>query len=549
MPIDGCFIHYLVDELSNEILNYKINKIYQPAPLEIVLQIRGKNETGLIQNKQLLISSKLDAPRVHLLNKKITNPEVPNNFCMLLRKYIERGVINKIVQYQNDRLIEFHITAYNELDDLNSFILIFEIMGRNSNIILLNSDFIIIDALRKLPPSSENSRTIIPKALYTYPISNKEINPFIDEIPPVLDALQGLSKPLLHTLNEMPNTLVKDFLNQEIKPVIYQTEKKKDFYAYPLSSDYKVISTYLTLSEMLENYYNESLKTVNYNAVEMEKTITKELKKAQTKLNNLEQDLTAAKENLKYSNIGILLQSNLYMVKKGDSKVIVYDYLDSFKDIEINLNPLLDPSSNLKAIFNKAKKAQKALVEVKKQIEKVQNEIEYFNTILFQISISSTTDLDEIKSELVLNGYIKSHQKIKKKQQKLNILSYNLEDVIIYIGKNNTQNDYITHKLSSSNDYWFHVQKLSGSHVIVKVLDNNPNYIMSEKVIRTAANLAAYYSTARTSSSVPVDYTKVRNLKKVPGTKGSFVTMTNQKTIYIDPDISLINELTKKENE
>ena len=141
--------------------------------------------------------------------------------------------------------------------------------------------------------------------------------------------------------------------------------------------------------------------------------------------------------------------------------------------------------------------------------------------------------------------YFKSNQKNKKKPQKIDLLSYSIEDVIIYIGKNNTQNDYLTHKLSASNDYWFHAQKLSGSHVIVKVPENNPNFIMSETIIRTAANLAAYYSTGKNSSSVPVDYTKVRYLKKVPGMKGSFVTMTNQKTIYIDPDFDLIKNLDK----
>lgn len=545
MSIDGCFIHYLTDELNKEILNFKINKIYQPAPLEIVLQLRGKNETGLIVNKQLLISSKLDHPRIHLLTKKISNPEVPNNFCMLLRKYIERGVIKEIKQYQNDRLIELHINAYNELDDENTFILIFEIMGRNSNIILLNSENTIIDALRKLPPSFDNLRTIIPHAKYNYPSSTKLINPFNQEIPLLLDNLQGVSKQLLNTLNELDNSNILNFLNQEIKPVIFKTEKKLDFYAYPLSNDYEVISTHQTLSEMLEEYYNESLKTVNYNAVELEKTIQKELKKANIKLSNLTLDLQKAKENLKYSNIGILLQSNLYKIKKGDNKVIVLDYFNNNEELEINLNPLLDPSSNLKAIFNKAKKASKAQVEVKKQIDIVLKEIEYLNTILFQLSIADNKDLEEIKLELSLNGYLKSNQKYKKKQQKIEFITYKVDDILIYVGKNNTQNDYLTHKMASSNDYWFHTKNLPGSHVIVKIPENDPNFIMSEKLIRTAANIAAYYSTGKTSSSVPVDYTKVRYLKKVPGMKGSFVTLSNQKTIYIDPDINLIKNLSQ----
>jgi predicted ribosome quality control (RQC) complex YloA/Tae2 family protein len=545
MPIDGCFIHYLTDELNKEILNYKINKIHQPAPLEVVLQLRGKNETGLIVNKQLLISSKLDSPRIHLLSKKISNPEVPNNFCMLLRKYIERGIISKIIQHENDRLIELHITAYNELDDENSFILIFEIMGRNSNIILLNSEFTIIDALRKLPPSFDNLRTIIPHAKYRYPESLKSINPFLDDIPLLLDGLQGISKQLMHSLNELNHEEIKNFLNQQLQPVIYKTEKKLDFYAYPLSNEYPVISHHLTLSNMMENYYNDSLKTVNYNAVEIEKTIQKEAKKATIKYRNLQEDLEKAYENIKFSNIGILLQSNLYKVKKGDKSIVVNDYFNNNEEIEIILNPLLDPSANLLAIFNKAKKASNAIVEIKKQIDKVALEIEYLNTILFQLSIADNTDLEQIKQELVLNGYIKSNLKNRKKPQKLDILSYRIEDVIIYIGKNNTQNDYLTHKIASSNDYWFHAQKLSGSHVIVKVPENNPNYEMNELIIRTAANLAAYYSTGQTSSSVPVDYTKVRYLKKVPGMKGSFVTMTNQKTIYIDPDLNLIKNLLK----
>ncbi len=545
MSIDGCFIHYLTTELNKEILNFKINKIYQPAPLEIVLQLRGKNETGLIVNKQLLISSKLDHPRIHLLTKKISNPEVPNNFCMLLRKYIERGVIKEIKQYQNDRLIELHINAYNELDDENTFILIFEIMGRNSNIILLNSENTIIDALRKLPPSFDNLRTIIPHAKYNYPSSTKSINPFNKEIPLLLDNLQGVSKQLLNTLNELDNSNILSFLNQEIKPVIFKTEKKLDFYAYPLSNDYEVISTHQTLSEMLEEYYNESLKTVNYNAVELEKTIQKELKKSNIKLSNLTLDLQKAKENLKYSNIGILLQSNLYKIKKGDNKVIVLDYFNNNEELEINLNPLLDPSSNLKAIFNKAKKASIAIVEVKKQIDIVLKEIEYLNTILFQLSIADNKDLEEIKLELSLNGYLKSNQKYKKKQQKIEFITYKVDDILIYVGKNNTQNDYLTHKMASSNDYWFHTKNLPGSHVIVKIPENDPNFIMSEKLIRTAANIAAYYSTGKTSSSVPVDYTKVRYLKKVPGMKGSFVTLSNQKTIYIDPDINLIKNLSQ----
>ncbi len=536
MPLDGCFVHYLVSELNKELQNGKLNKVYQPNNLDLVFQIRCADK----QNKQLLISSRLDAPKIYLTIDKYKNPENPNNFCMVLRKYIERGIIRKITQHQNDRIIILEINCFNELDDEKTYYLIIELMGRNSNIILIDSDFIIIDAIRKLPPSSTNLRTIIPHAKYLFPESNFLLNPFSTNEFNNLDLFQGLSKRLKESLEQLESNEITSFLNQPIKPVIYQNGSKIDFYAYPLSTFDKILFEANSLSKVLEKYYSNYKITNNDLTIVYEKTLKKELKKAYHKLDNLNIDLNNAHQNLENTDLGILLQANLYRIKKGDSEVKVNNFLNNNELITIPLDPMLDPSENLKQVFTKIKKAKTAIIELDKQITIINNEINYLSTLLFQITIATPFDLEEIALELINNGIIKSKGKVKKKNQTVSFLTYKVDEVIIYVGKNNYQNDFLTHKLARNTDYWFHVKDLPGSHVIVKLPTND--FKLTEEIIRTAANIAAYYSKAKGSSSVPVDYTQVKNLKKVPGTKGSFVTLTNQKTIYIDPDFELISK-------
>ncbi len=536
MPLDGCFIHYLVNELNEELHNGKLNKVYQPNNLDLVFQIRCADK----MNKNLLISSQLDSPKVYLTEEKYINPNTPNNFCMVLRKYIERGIIKTITQYQNDRIIQIEINTFNELDDEKTYYLIIELMGRNSNIILIDSNFTIIDAIRKLPPSTSNLRTIIPHATYTYPVANELINPFTMTSFLDLNLLQGVSKPLMEQLQELDSDQVKAFLNQPLKPVIYKNGNKLDFYAYQLSTLDEVIFEADTISKMLESYYTNYKIVTNNKAGLYEKVLKKELKKANHKLANLTQNLDSAKQNLQNTDIGILLQANLYKVKKGDTTVEVNNFLNNNEVITIELDPMLDPSTNLKQIFTKIKKAKTAIIELDKQIKIINNEIEYLSTLLFQVSISNATDLEEITLELIANGMIKNKKNMKKKNQIPTFLTYKIDDVIIYVGKNNYQNDYLTHKLAKATDYWFHVKDLPGSHVIVRLPSND--FKLTELIIRTTAMIAAYYSKAKDSSSVPVDYTQVKYLKKVPGTKGSFVTLSNQKTIYIDPEKKVIDQ-------
>lgn len=545
MSMDGIFVHYLTDEFNNTILKAKINKIYQPNPLEILLQLRTSNQTF-----QLLISASLDSSRIYLTKQGFENPQVPGNFCMILRKYIERGIITSISQYQNDRLIIFTINTYNEMGDNADYRLIVEIMGRNSNVILINEDNKIIDSIRRVPPTENNNRYIIPKATYVFPIQNDLLNPFeVDDSYPMAN-YQGIAKVIQNEIMNYYDGDVKKFLENKIVPNIYTKENKQDFYCFLLSSfNSDSILTFKTLSEMLDYFYNVCKQTINYTNMDLIKQVKRLITHQNTKLANLIDDLNKAEENLKYKDLGILLQANLYMVKKGMTSINVIDFIHNGEEITIDLNPMLDASKNLKQIFNKGKKASNALIEVTNQINKTKEEIRYLNDILSMLEFATASELDEIKLDLITNSeqYKNKTKKLSsKKNNKISIQHFNYEDVTIYVGKNNIQNDYLTNKLARNNDYWFHVKDGSGAHVVVSVPNNNPSFTLSEQVIRLAASIAGYYSKYSKSSTVPIDYTKVQYIKKIPGTKGYHVTYTNQKTIYIDPDYELIKQYLRK---
>ncbi|MBS5852499.1 MAG: NFACT family protein [Bacilli bacterium] len=536
MPYDGILIHFLISELSEKLVGGKINKIIEPSSLDLCLQIRSKNQTdNKIKNYQLFISSSLDMPRIYLTDRKISSFESPKNFCMVLRKYLERGIITKIEQIDNDRIIVFHISSISELGDNINYRLIVELMGRNSNIILINSQNIIIDAIRKLPPSEDSKRLILPKATYSYPPSNTTINPFlIDESNQYdIDMLQGVSKLAKDAIKNSHQSL-KNYLQHPLNYAIYQIDKKYDFYILPLFNYQIIKDGFDSINMMLDVYYKDYRTIYNDKAKALKKIIKNKIIHLQNKIDHLQNDLEVANENLKYNEIGILLQANLYKVQKGMDKIIVDDFFHH-QPLEIQLDPMLDPSNNLKKLFAKSKKAKNALSMIDLQLKITSNEIKYLDEISNQIDFANNIDLEEIKMELIKNKYLKDKKESKPKNKKINITKYILNNNEILVGKNNIQNEYITHKLAKSYDWWFHVKDAPGSHVIFKV--PTPSYILTEQDIRFCANLAASFSKFSHSSSVPVDYVLVKYLKKIPGMKGSNVTFNNNKTIYIDPSI------------
>lgn len=533
MPYDGIFIHFLVEELQNMLVGGKVNKIAETGSFDLVFHIRAKNALGKIINHQLLISTSLDMPRFYLTKQKLESLDTPRNFCMILRKYLDRSILQEIKQLDNDRVIIFNFNSANELGDAKKYSLIVELMGRNSNIILTNSQNIIIDAIRKLPPSDNVTRIILPKALYQFPNSDHQINPFTLDDNTLPENLQGTFKGAYFTM--MENHLsFKAFLQTLRSPYIYQQNNKYDFYLFPLNNVDMVESDFTSISQMLEVFYRKYRRIDTDKAKDLKRHLKSKITHLKTKMANLETDLEAAQDNLKYNDLGLLLQVNLYKVQKGMDKITVEDFTTDNHLVEIPLDPLLDPSINLKKIFIKAKKAKNALIFVNEQLKLTLAEINYLEEILSQIDFASSTDLDEIKDELIDNKYLKAHKKSFSKNKRINLTSFVFNGNEILVGKNNIQNNYLTHKIANSFDWWFHVKDIPGSHVVFRM--PYKDYVLTEDDIRYCANLAASYSKAKYSSSVPVDYLEVKYLKKIPGIKGSKVTYTNQKTIYIDPN-------------
>lgn len=550
MPLDGTFLHFLTSELNEEMGGFKINKIYQPSFNEILIQARGKNKEGVFVSKDLYISCSLDKPKIYITTKKHNNPDVPLNFTMLLRKYIDRGIIRSFEQHSNDRILKIIVDASNELGDSKTFIIIFELMGRNSNIVLVNENYQIIDAIRKFVPSDSNTRTIIPKAMYEFPSKTGMINPFeIEEIKEEdYSNLEGCAKILQNELKEKGISNIKSFLNKQIFPTLYTFDKKTDFYFIHLDSLGAVKEeTFDTLSMLLEKTNESSDIVANYQVNNLVKHLKRILSNKRQKIGNLEQDLSNARENIKFNNLGILLQSNLYLVKYGMKEVTVSDFMNDFQDVIIPLDPLLSPSDNLERIFKKGKKASTAISKINEQLALTNDEIDYLEEIIEQLNFANNNDFEEIKSELTKLGYLKKKlDKKKAKQKKVLLSKIQLEKSYLLIGKNNIQNEYLIHKVARKNDIWFHVKDAPGAHVVLFVPDNDEFYRPTEEEIRLASNVASYFSKFSKSSSVPVNYTKIKNLKKIPKHQGYNVIYTNNKTIYIDPDEAIIAKYNLK---
>ena len=533
MAIDGVLIHHLVNEIKDKILNGRINKIIQSNQTDVILQIHN------FKNYNLLISVSYTAPRVYLTNDKPYSPQTPYNFCMVLRKYLERGIIKSIKQIDNDRIIVIDVEGKNELGDTIIYQLIIELMGRSSNLILINEQNKIIEVLKRhFPNNLETSRIMIPKATYKYPEKRNMINPFIDTYNIKIEELnniEGLSK--YHKQEILFLNSVSDFINKEINPTIITIENKKVFSPYKLESIIGDKESFNDISTMLSKYYAENTKQDNPNYHLLQKIITRKLNILESKVNNLNNDLENAQKHTEDIIKGQLIQTYLYKIKKGMTNISLPSF-EGDKIYDITLDPLKSPIDNMQKYFKNYKKSINGIFHINKQLEITYNEIRYLKTILSQIEFVNQQEFLEIRQELIQNGYLKEDKKTKVKNNSIKaITKYSIDNATFYVGKNNLQNNYLTHNFAKKTDYWFHVKDMPSAHIIVQTNE------LSERVIRIAAHLAALNSKYEKSSSVAVDYTLVKNIKKIPNTLGCFVTYTNQKTIYIDPSLEDLNKL------
>ena len=541
--LDGIFFYKLANEL-NMLKTGKINKIQEISDEEFLFTVRRNSN-----NIKLLISLSPNSSRIHITKEDYSFPREPKPFTMLLRKHFEGSNIKSIEAHETDRIIDIKTSKYNELGDFEEKTLHVEIMGRYSNLVLEENNM-IIDALRHIGVS--DLRTVMPNALYTYPDTQNKINPYSvsqDELRTVLTEVSnpselctkilGLSKTNAIYCFDQGNYIdaFYNLLNSNIPSLNKGTKYDVNYINIGNST------TFNTYSELLEYYFKDvALKErVRAKTGNIEQTIKKLIKRNEEKIIKLENELEATKKADTYKLYGELLIANSYIKEKSD-KIEVLNYYTN-ETITIPLDKKLYIKENANNYFKKYRKSKNTVLYATKELENATNEIEYLRLILSQIENSEVLeDVLEIQDELIREKYIIPQKKVSK-LNKVQILTYIVNDNIVYVGKNNMQNEKVTHELAHKENLWFHVKDAPGSHV---VLQKNQDY--TEEEIRTCAMLAAYYSTYRNSSSVPVEYTKVRNIKSIPGKRKCFVSIKGEKTIYIDPDKNIIDSLKKGKN-
>jgi len=564
MPFDGIVTKAVTEELQKELINGKLNKIHQPTNNELVLTIRNNRK-----NHTLLLSIHPTYARLHLTEDNYLNPKEPPMFCMVLRKHLAGAILEDIEQIDMERIISFHFRARNEIGDISYKKLVVEIMGRHSHIMLIDPEKeTIIDSMKHVPISQNRYRTIMPGSMYKLPPQQNKLNPlqldeemFIRKLDfnagkidqQIVQLLMGVSpfiaKELIYQAELGASDkykevfhLFKEQLSKKIyKPAIYQTPKE-DFHVLPITSFEPEDINFSSISHMLDSFYSGKAERdrVSQQAKDLSRFIKNELDKNERKMKKHLQTIKKAKNAAKYQKQGELLTAHMHMASKGDKKINVVDYYDpEQREITIYLDPNKTQNENAQNFFKRYRKLNTSRKIIKKEINKTKAEIEYFEQLLQQIDYASLEDVEEIREELREEGYFKKQTKQKKKKQnKPKPKEYRASDgQSIMVGKNNRQNEYLTMKMSHRDDIWLHTKDIPGSHVVIR--SKEP----SEKTLLEAAQLAAYYSKARESSSVPVDFTKIRHVRKPNGAKPGFVTYDNQKTLFVTPDHNIIKKL------
>lgn len=543
MAYDGIMLSRVVEQLQNKITRGKINKIYQISQYELLFHIRSQKE-----NYKLLISIHPVYARIQLTHLSYPTPASPNALTMLLRKHLEGAFIEKISQVQLDRIVEIELIGTNELKDTVKYHIYLEIMGKHSNAILTYDNHKIIDCLKRVSPSM-STRILQPGATYQRPPLIEKYHPFTNgwiETDNLCKTYQGfspeLSREVLYRLDHGENFQdIIEQIKQSQSLYIHKCHDKEYFHIIPLTHLQSEWISY-SLFDGLDRHYDliDEKDRIKQQTSDLAKFIQNEYQRNINKLNKLKQTLFESQNSDDLRIKGDLLFANLHLISKGQKQVTVENYYDG-TTITIDLDERYDGKTNANKYYAKYQKAKKALSHLQEQINITENEIQYFDTLITMMDNASYYDALEIKEELENQGYLK---KKKNKQihrpKKLHIETYMTKDQIpIYVGKNNLQNDYLTFKMASKNDMWFHVKDMPGSHVVV----HSQN--LDEYTIRLASQIAAYFSKGKHSSSVPVNYTLVKTLKKPQGGKPGQVILSHYSTIYIDPDESIFNDMNK----
>ncbi|WP_283572483.1 Rqc2 family fibronectin-binding protein [Streptococcus agalactiae] len=550
MSFDGFFLHHLTNELQEQIKKGRIQKVNQPFDHELVLTIRNNR-----RNYKLLLSAHPVFGRIQTTEANFQNPQNPNTFTMIMRKYLQGAVIETIQQIENDRILEIVVSNKNEIGDHIKATLVVEIMGKHSNIILIDkNEHKIIESIKHVGFSQNSYRTILPGSTYIAPPKTKAINPFDvsdqtlfellqtnDLSPKNLQQLfQGLGRDtaleLSHCLKDNKLNDFRQFFSREYYPSLTE----KSFSAVQFSSSHE---TFQSLGQLLDYYYQEKAEKdrIVQQASDLIHRVQSELEKNIKKLAKQQDELLATENAEEFRQKGELLTTYLSMVPNNQDVVVLDNYYTN-QTIEISLDRALTPNQNAQRYFKKYQKLKEAVKHLKGIISDTENTITYLESVETSLNHASMEDINDIREELVETGFIKrrAHDKQHKRKKPEQYLASDGKTIIM-VGRNNLQNDELTFKMARKGELWFHAKDIPGSHVLIR--DNlNP----SDEVKTDAAELAAYYSKARLSNLVQVDMIEAKKLNKPSGTKPGFVTYTGQKTLRVTPTQEKIDSLKLK---
>lgn len=550
MSFDGFFLHHLTNELQEQIEKGRIQKVNQPFDHELVLTIRNNR-----RNYKLLLSAHPVFGRIQTTEANFQNPQNPNTFTMIMRKYLQGAVIETIQQIENDRILEIIVSNKNEIGDHIKATLVVEIMGKHSNIILIDkNEHKIIESIKHVGFSQNSYRTILPGSTYIAPPKTKAINPFDisdqtlfellqtnDLSPKNLQQLfQGLGRDtaleLSHCLKDNKLNDFRQFFSREYYPSLTE----KSFSAVQFSSSHE---TFQSLGQLLDYYYQEKAEKdrIAQQASDLIHRVQSELEKNIKKLAKQQDELLATENAEEFRQKGELLTTYLSMVPNNQDVVVLDNYYTN-QTIEISLDRALTPNQNAQRYFKKYQKLKEAVKHLKGIISDTENTITYLESVETSLNHASMEDINDIREELVETGFIKrrAHDKQHKRKKPEQYLASDGKTIIM-VGCNNLQNDELTFKMARKGELWFHAKDIPGSHVLIR--DNlNP----SDEVKTDAAELAAYYSKARLSNLVQVDMIEAKKLNKPSGTKPGFVTYTGQKTLRVTPTQEKIDSLKLK---
>ncbi len=571
MAFDGIVTRQIVKELNTCLINGKINKVFEPNKNELLLGIYSNG-------KNYLLDICIDSVnyRINLTTTTKPNPLNAPNFCMLLRKHLIGMRIKCITSYDLERLVTIELEGFNELNDLVSKKLIIELMGKHSNVILLNENDRIIDSLRHLDTFSNSNRDILPAHEYIFPASHKlsfvklnsfeEFNDNISKykdtniIDSICNTYTGISKMfmknLFNRLNLNINTTSKEdliVLYNEMKKIINSdslncillSDSNKEDYVIDFANNISPSS--LSINFFIDDFYSKKENDEDFKNYRNSilKLILQELKKYTKRLYNINQKLEECSNMDTYRIYGELITANLYKIDKNENlnKITLENYYDNNCLIDIPLDKSISLAYNAKKYFKKYNKLKNALEIVSIQKKDTAKEIDYLESIVYELeNAKNITDVHNIYDEIAENVLFKKTlsttkiKKTKKQTKKKQEESFTPSQVIldgytVYIGKNNKQNDYLTLKFAHNNDLWFHTKDVHGSHVILKTNGND----VEQEIINKCASIAAFYSKACNSSNVPVDYTFVRYVKKPTNAKPGMVIYTNYTTVNVNP--------------